>query len=207
MSFDPRRLRGASELKALAHPVRMAILEQLTIDGPLTASDLAEALSETPANCSYHLRTLAKYGFVVEAAGGVGRQRPWQAAQRGLSWADAGESTEVLMAADALSRVLVQREVARFEAARANRLGSEWDQLSTASQSVMWLTAAEVEQVQTDLRAVMTRYLDRFDDPGERPPGSRLVHLLSLLSVDGQRAPTPGPTFAGSVTAIPRDAS
>jgi hypothetical protein len=33
-------------------------------------------LGESPANCAFHLRTLAKYGFVEEAGGGRGRERP-----------------------------------------------------------------------------------------------------------------------------------
>ncbi|ONI91704.1 hypothetical protein ALI22I_07475 [Saccharothrix sp. ALI-22-I] len=32
----------------------------------------------TPANCSFHLRLLARHGFVEEAEGGVGRQRLWR---------------------------------------------------------------------------------------------------------------------------------
>ena len=35
-------------------------------------------LGESPANCAFHLRTLAKYGFVEEAGGGRGRERPWR---------------------------------------------------------------------------------------------------------------------------------
>jgi hypothetical protein len=33
-------------------------------------------LGESPANCAFHLRTLAKYGFVEEAGDGRGRERP-----------------------------------------------------------------------------------------------------------------------------------
>ena len=44
----------------------------------MTATQAGEALGESPANVSFHLRTLAKYGFVEEAPGGTGRQRPWR---------------------------------------------------------------------------------------------------------------------------------
>ncbi|MEO6512975.1 MAG: helix-turn-helix domain-containing protein, partial [Nocardioides sp.] len=76
-----RRLNDVRELKALAHPVRMGIIEHLSVSGPLTATELADRMDETPANCSWHLRKLAEHGFVEEAEGGTagqGRKRPWQ---------------------------------------------------------------------------------------------------------------------------------
>ena len=86
---DPhRRLSDPRELTALAHPVRMAIIELLTISGPLTATELADRLDESPANCSWHLRKLAQHGFVEEAEGGKGRQRPWQVPGLGFQWDD-----------------------------------------------------------------------------------------------------------------------
>lgn len=65
-------------MRALAHPLRLRIREILDDEGPLTATQLAERIGESPANCSFHLRTLGKYGFIEEAGGGAGRNRPWQ---------------------------------------------------------------------------------------------------------------------------------
>jgi predicted transcriptional regulator len=58
---DPKAMR------ALAHPLRWALLEALTHAGTLTATQASEMLGESPTNCAFHLRTLAKYGFVEEA--------------------------------------------------------------------------------------------------------------------------------------------
>src|SRR5580693_4719849 len=69
---DPKAMR------ALAHPVRMALLELFRSHQTLTATQASELLGESPANCAFHLRTLAKYGFVREAGGGRGRERPWR---------------------------------------------------------------------------------------------------------------------------------
>ena len=68
-----RRLSDPRELTALAHPVRMAIIELLSISGPLTATELADRLDETPANCSWHLRKLARARL---RGGGRGRHGP-----------------------------------------------------------------------------------------------------------------------------------
>ena len=59
------------------------------MSGALTATQLADRLDETPANCSWHLRKLAEHAFVEEAGGGIGRQRPWQVRSVGLAWDDA----------------------------------------------------------------------------------------------------------------------
>src|SRR6185437_9949446 len=73
---DPKAMR------ALAHPLRWALLEALGHAGTLTATQASDMLGESPANCAFHLRTLARYGFVEEAGGGKGRERPWRQAYR-----------------------------------------------------------------------------------------------------------------------------
>src|SRR3954467_10413411 len=71
---DPRALR------AVAHPVRLELIGLLRREGPLTATAAGALIGESPANCSFHLRQLAKYGLVEEAGGGRGRERPWRGA-------------------------------------------------------------------------------------------------------------------------------
>ena len=71
---DPRVLR------AIAHPARNRILNELSAAGPLRAADVARLL-DLPANqASFHLRQLAKYGLVVPApdAARDGRDRVWK---------------------------------------------------------------------------------------------------------------------------------
>ena len=85
---DERQLRDPRELSAVAHPVRLGILEELSLNGPLTATELGERLGETPANCSWHLRKLAEHDFVEEAPSEGGRRRPWQVTGVGLSWGE-----------------------------------------------------------------------------------------------------------------------
>src|SRR5580692_9859211 len=74
---EPMRITDPTVMRALAHPVRMALIELFGVHDTLTATQASEALGESPANCAFHLRTLAKYGFVEEAGGGRGRERPW----------------------------------------------------------------------------------------------------------------------------------
>lgn len=76
--FPVRKVDTAS-LKALAHPLRVQILEMLSRYGPQTACSLAELLDESSGATSYHLRQLAKFDFVHEVQGkGTARERWWE---------------------------------------------------------------------------------------------------------------------------------
>ena len=67
-------------LKALAHPLRLRMLGLLRIDGPATASGLAERLGLNSGATSYHLRQLAQHGFIKEdQQRGSRRDRWWRA--------------------------------------------------------------------------------------------------------------------------------
>jgi DNA-binding transcriptional ArsR family regulator len=176
-----RRLRDPRELNALAHPVRVGIIELLSVSGPLTATELAERLEETPANCSWHLRKLAEHGFVEEAEGGKGRRRPWRVPSVGFTWSDEDATPEERRAGEALSQVALQRQVDRWHEARS-RLPDEppeWRAATDASQFVSWLTAAELQELNTEVRGVLERYHARLTDPALRPPGSRLCELVA----------------------------
>ena len=75
----PIRQVDTASLKALAHPLRVQILEMLSRYGAQTASSLGELLSESSGSTSYHLRQLAKYDFVREVEGeGTARERWWE---------------------------------------------------------------------------------------------------------------------------------
>jgi DNA-binding transcriptional ArsR family regulator len=177
-----RRLSDPRELQALAHPVRLGIMELLTVSGPLTATELADRLDETPANCSWHLRKLAEHAFVEEAGGGIGRQRPWRVSSIGLAWDDVDATPGELRAGRALEEMLLQRQVTRYHQARAQLLDDgdrEWAEAAAATQNASWLTADELDALNSEIRAVLERYADRLSDPAKRPAGSRLCELVA----------------------------
>ncbi len=71
-------------LEALAHPVRLDLLTYLMANGPASASECARAVGDTPSNCSYHLRTLARHELVEPVESADRRQRPWRATVTGF---------------------------------------------------------------------------------------------------------------------------
>jgi DNA-binding transcriptional ArsR family regulator len=82
---EPVVLRDAAAIKALTHPARLAVLDELFSGRELTATECAEIAGISPSAMSYHLRALAKAGIVVPGETTTdGRRRPWRAAGTGL---------------------------------------------------------------------------------------------------------------------------
>ena len=152
------------------------------MSGPLTATELADRLDETPANCSWHLRKLAEHAFVEEAGGGIGRQRPWRVRSIGLAWDDVDATPGELRAGRALEEMLLQRQVTRYQQARTQLLEDgelEWAEAAASTQHASWLTTEELDAVNLEIRGVLERYADRLTDPAQRPAGSRLCELVA----------------------------
>jgi DNA-binding transcriptional ArsR family regulator len=197
--LSQRRVTDAAALKALAHPLRLSLLEALALRGPMTASQLARLLGESPSNCSWHLRKLAEHGFVREARGGTGRNRPWRAVSEGLAWGD-GDDEAVNAAGDALTDAMLEREVQRFRAARAarNQEPEEWRDATGLNQSALWMTAEEASDLLARMRELFLTYADRVHDPRSRPDGARLVTLIGWAVPFGPYQPAASPAAGTS---------
>jgi predicted ArsR family transcriptional regulator len=176
------QLTDPKGLRAYAHPIRLTLMGLLRRSGPLTATQAGEQIGESAASCSFHLRQLAKYGLVEEAGGGRGRERPWRATAVTTEWPAAGPNPEAAEAGAMLSRVVVEHY---FEQAirwldRRSEETSEWAEKAVVSDHVVYLTAAELEEIGARMRALLDPYLDRNGDPGARPEGARPVSYIQL---------------------------
>lgn len=78
---EPQLLSDPRVLRAIAHPVRTRILDELSATGPIRAADVARELGIPANQASFHLRQLAKYGLVEEAPEEARdkRDRVWKA--------------------------------------------------------------------------------------------------------------------------------
>jgi predicted ArsR family transcriptional regulator len=166
-------------MRALAHPVRIALLEALAREGPLTATEAAELVDESPANCSFHLRTLAKYGFVEEADGGTGRNRPWRRVSIGNNFSIVQADAETVVAARALEAVFLDRSFERLRRWSATMGGypTEWQEAAFTSDVLTYLTADELDQLGRRLWEVVKPYRDRSIDRAERPADAMPVSI------------------------------
>lgn len=165
----------------LAHLVRMRPRQALYERGTATATELAEMIGESPANCSWHLRQLAKYGFVEETGGGSGRNRPWRPASHTLTWGDSDEPGDVAAAGDELSAMVYEQEFAALRDWQAWRRTDppEWQDAANFAQGLTWLTAEELAELNEALTAIAVRGQERLRDPAKRPPGARRVRIFA----------------------------
>jgi DNA-binding transcriptional ArsR family regulator len=175
-----RVVTDARAMRALAHPLRVELLELMRRDGEITATRAAELLDENPGNMSWHLQTLAKYGFVEETGEGRGRSRPWRLASERQSFDTGVADPEVVAAGEALERTFAERTYNQLREWWSRRLTYpvKWRRASFMSNSVAYLTAAELAEVTDEVNAIYTRYTER-SDPEQRPVGALPVRLYA----------------------------
>ncbi|HYI55721.1 MAG TPA: helix-turn-helix domain-containing protein [Microlunatus sp.] len=174
-----RQLQRPEQLRALAHPRRMQILDLLIAEGPLTASQCAALLDDSAASCSYHLRQLARFGFVEEAEGGQGRNRPWRWVPVGNHFETAGSPAE-RSAAEALGAVIDARNVDRIRRYAERRSADPWRASAQSSDWAIRMTEEELAELGSAIAALLVP-LQRRTFAGEAPAGSRLVDVLTYL--------------------------
>jgi DNA-binding transcriptional ArsR family regulator len=179
----PRTITDPRMLRALSHPVRLALLDALR-DGPLTATQAGAAIGETPTTCSFHLRQLANYGFVEEAGGGVGRARPWRLLIESWDAPARPGDPEFMNASRVLDHVLLGRQVDRMRRFidTVTEYPEPWQRASTGNMTKLYMTAEELAELNTAYRALTQDLIDRFADragqPELRPDGSLPVELF-----------------------------
>ncbi len=100
---------------------------------------------KTPANCAFHLRTLAKYGLVEEAGGGKGRERPWRRVNRGFNVSITQDDPQAAAAAGVLDEFWTNRTLDRAHAAlrRKRTWPAKWLGVLGESQTIAYITPAE----------------------------------------------------------------
>jgi Helix-turn-helix domain len=179
---EAEAVSDARRLRALTHPVRLALIGKLVLHGPLTAAAASELIGEPPLTCSFHFRQLAKYGVVEEAGGGKGRAKPWRMTTAGFS-VTAADDPESKVAEDALHRMLREQQIDDYRTWLNTRstYPQRWQGAGDDSAYVIHLTVEELEQLTTDLTSIlMPLFLQRMADPSKRPAGSVPVRVLLL---------------------------
>ena len=199
----------ARAMRALAHPVRIALLEALVHTGTLTATQASELLGESPANCAFHLRTLGKYGYVVEAGGGKGRERPWRRAHTSLHITTEQEDPGAAVAAAELDQFWMDRILERARSALARRQSwpAEWRHsgLPTESEYILYITPEEAREFGAEVARLYQRFEDRLDHPERRPDGAMPIETLLFSYPLLHLAGWPGPAAGAGAPAAAED--
>ena len=168
---DPQAMR------ALAHPVRLAVLMHLQRNGPATATILSPHVGATPSVTSWHLRHLATFGLVIDAPAeevpGDRRHRWWKAVARGFRFETSGDPAAEMLADQmyAMSR----RQVDQWMSETRPQLAPEWLRVATLSNTTVRLTLDELSALAGQIDELLAPFVHRGADA---PDDARRVRIL-----------------------------
>ncbi|GAA1971946.1 winged helix-turn-helix domain-containing protein [Kitasatospora viridis] len=181
-TVDPRSLR------ALAHPLRMRILDLLTDEGPATSARLADRLGENTGTVSWHLRHLAEHGFIEEEHGrGTKRERWWRRVRTPLNVnsAELVPDPATSAALDVYKRHYLERSFRRAARALASPVPPEWVGAGNMSDwGDVRMTPAQLSALGAEILEVIRRHVPDPDAPV--PPDARpvLIQFQTLSMLD-----------------------
>lgn len=168
--MEPREI-DTTALQGLAHPLRVRIFDELNAHGPATSSELARRFGESSGATSYHLRQLARHGFVEEVADrGTSRERWWRVppgrirleadAMRRDSSAAVREAAQVVLSEWHRGRT----ERAAYWQATTTTWPREWVAGSLVATTHLRLRADEMAELSDELNDVLSRWNDAMAD-------------------------------------------
>ena len=173
-------LQHPRDIRALAHPARMAIIDALASGDELTATECAALTGLSPSATAYHLKFLERYDFAERAqARSDGRERPWRATRgRRVDLQPSTPAGAAAASAVALSFFDRSRAVAQEFIATEHEEPEEWQNVAFLGNADVWLTAEETRKVTAALAAVLDPYRGRASS--DRPEGSRRVRVMNV---------------------------
>ncbi|RNG20073.1 ArsR family transcriptional regulator [Streptomyces botrytidirepellens] len=157
------------------HHVRTDLLDLLAEVGTVTATEAASRLGYSSGLCSFHLRQLARHGYIEEAPHSGGRARPWRLRRR--TPAAGGGSAEEQFGD--LARGLEDESWQRWLTQR-DQAPPAWRR-DEAFSAVAYLTPEEMSRVADVIRRALAPYQDREQRPLARPEDARPVALITRL--------------------------
>jgi len=178
-------ITDARAIRALAHPARQRVIDELYNGKVLTATECAELAGLTPSAMSYHLRALEGWGIIERADESPdGRERPWRA--RAGSLMISSQSTGAgRIASQAIMRTSVDRVLEQFEEMADD---DPWDDVSSMSRSRLWLTHDEAKQFSQELSDLIDRH-KKGRTPASHPAGARMISTLTAVVPTGKLPP------------------
>jgi hypothetical protein len=163
----PKRLTDPQELRAIAHPLRNRLLNELLARQAANATKLAEALGEPVNKVSFHLRLLARYGFIEEAPelAQDGRDRWWRPAYAdGIDWDEIALTHPPVFRAELNQGLERSLEAIRRFYSRANASLPDWDETWFTHDWYLRLRPEEVAEFNREYLALCSRWRDRVGE-------------------------------------------
>lgn len=175
----------APALKALAHPLRLRILQLLTLRKKVSVTSLAKELGETTGATSYHLRQLVRHGFVEETDDDGPAEEARQAGRRRQLWrmaVDRIHLTGFEFLADEATREAAGFVLREIQADRGRRMANwyatasqwseGWQRASSDADMFIELNQKQTRELADELAELVKKY--RMMKPGR---GARMIDV------------------------------
>ena len=162
-----RQVTDSRVLAAMAHPLRRRLLNLLKVDGPSTASALAERTGQAVGNISHHLHTLANAGLIEEAAEMARdrRERWWRRVPGPVQWSSADfagdAATEAIARAAQAVDLDTELGFLRAWAAVPDEERARWPNGPVSMNSWLRMDDDELAEFSAQLLALVRRWADR----------------------------------------------
>jgi len=184
---DPKAIR------ALAHPLRLDLLQLLGAGGSATAAQCGRVLGASQASCSFHLRQLAKYGFVEDAGPGRDRrERLWRVALEHPRLSVRISTGSDLAVRQEIEALVVQREMQAIldYSRRPDGADPEWQHKAGIVSAMAVLSPDDAAAIKEKWIALLMPYITGA--PAEGPqlqPGQRHVRYFMAATPLPEREP------------------
>ena len=156
--------------------MRLAILELLHAEGTANATEAARATGESPQSCSYHLRALAKYGFVREVESADGRETRWELTARDIRVSTRG-TPEARVASTLLQSHLLTRDdrIIADYLQHEDEFDEKWRDAAYFGSGSIAVTPEELGELGREIGALLLKYEPKARSSRE---GARRVHFV-----------------------------
>ena len=195
---DPKAIR------ALAHPLRLDLLQLLGAGGPATAAQCGRILGVSQASCSFHLRQLAKYGLVTDAGPGPDRrERRWQVLDPRLTVRVAPGGDKAVERQ--VARLVVEREMQAIldYSQRPDDVSQQWRHKAGIITGMAVLSPEEAAAVKEQWIALLAPYVARArHGGGVLGPGQERVRYF--MAATPLQSPFPDSTSPADSEDSPR---
>lgn len=189
------RVLDLPSMKALSHPLRSQLFNELHAHGPATATSLAEKVGESTGSTSYHLRQLEKHGFIEEVEGrGTGRERWWRRVPVPVhsGGTDGPQSPAGIAAARLLasgSNEFAEQMIREFIARDQETMEPGWRDAADLSVAILRLTPAELRELMDGIHGLVDTFRTRhvLDDASDPTTSRVFVRLAAVPVLDDEQ--------------------
>jgi DNA-binding transcriptional ArsR family regulator len=180
-----REVRDSKVLAAMSHPLRRRLLDVLRVDGPSTASVLADKTGQAVGNISHHLKVLAASELVEEVPelARDRRERWWRRVSGGLTWSPSDFPDDPV--AEAAESLVLDRQtaLARQWFAARDDYPEPWRRAAFTTDHWARLSVAELAELEERIVGLLTSLAAReIPDDGQE----RKLVFLTARAVPGR---------------------